>query len=121
MGPLAGRGQVGEVRKSVDAIARASELVYGNLDDFDVVGADRERGAFFPTLLFYAKDPFGDARAARHRGVRSGEHRDAVQARSTTRSSSRRRGRAASSDHSSPPTIAWRATSCSAPRRITAA
>src|SRR6478672_1788530 len=59
MGPLAGRGQVGEVRKSVDAIARSSELVYGNLDDFNVVGADRTRGAFFPALLFYAKDPFG--------------------------------------------------------------
>ena len=59
MGPLAGRGQVGEVRKSVDAIARSSELVYGSLDDFNVVGADRQKGAFFPTLLFYAKDPFG--------------------------------------------------------------
>jgi oxepin-CoA hydrolase/3-oxo-5,6-dehydrosuberyl-CoA semialdehyde dehydrogenase len=58
MGPLAGRGQVGEVRKSVDVIARSSELVYGNVDDFAVVGADRARGAFFPTLLFYSKDPF---------------------------------------------------------------
>jgi oxepin-CoA hydrolase/3-oxo-5,6-dehydrosuberyl-CoA semialdehyde dehydrogenase len=59
MGPLAGRGQVGEVRKSVNAIARSAELVFGNLDDFAVTGADRERGAFFPALLFYAKDPFG--------------------------------------------------------------
>ena len=59
MGPLAGRGQVGEVRKSVDAISRAAELVYGNLDDYPVLGADRQRGAFFPALLFYAKDPFG--------------------------------------------------------------
>jgi oxepin-CoA hydrolase/3-oxo-5,6-dehydrosuberyl-CoA semialdehyde dehydrogenase len=58
MGPLAGRGQVGEVRKSVEAIARETELVYGNLDDFSVIGADRERGAFFPALLFYAKYPF---------------------------------------------------------------
>ena len=40
------------------ARARHAELVYGNLDDFAVVGADRERGAFFPPLLFYAKDPF---------------------------------------------------------------
>jgi oxepin-CoA hydrolase/3-oxo-5,6-dehydrosuberyl-CoA semialdehyde dehydrogenase len=63
MGPLAGRGQVGEVRKSVDAIAKSAELAYGSLDDFAVVGADRERGAFFPTLLFYAKDPFGSSAA----------------------------------------------------------
>ncbi len=59
MGPLAGRGQVGEVRKSVDAIARSSELVYGSVDDFNVVGADRQKGAFFPALLFYSNDPFG--------------------------------------------------------------
>ena len=59
MGPLAARGQVSEVRRSVDAIARSAELVYGALDDFNVVGADRTRGAFFPALLFYAKDPFG--------------------------------------------------------------
>jgi oxepin-CoA hydrolase/3-oxo-5,6-dehydrosuberyl-CoA semialdehyde dehydrogenase len=59
MGPLAGRGQVSEVRKNVDAIARSTELVFGNMDDFNVVGADRTRGAFFPALLFYAKDPFG--------------------------------------------------------------
>src|SRR6185437_3128848 len=52
MGPLAGRDQVREVRKSVDAIARSAELVYGNLNEFPVVGADRARGAFFPTLLF---------------------------------------------------------------------
>ena len=63
MGPLAGRAQVGEVRKSVDAIARSAELVYGNVDDFAVVGADRGRGAFFPTLLFYARDPFGASAA----------------------------------------------------------
>ena len=58
MGPLAGRSQVSEVRRSVDMLARSAELVYGNLDDFNVVGADRKRGAFFPALLFYAKDPF---------------------------------------------------------------
>ena len=57
MGPLASRGQVSDVRKSVDAIARAAELVHGNLDDFAVVGADRQRGAFFPPLLFYAREP----------------------------------------------------------------
>ncbi len=57
MGPLAGRAQVSEVRKSVDAIARGAELVHGNLDDFAVVGADRQRGAFFPPLLFYSREP----------------------------------------------------------------
>ena len=58
MGPLAGAAQVGEVQKSVDRIARVAERVFGRPDDFEVVGADRGKGAFFPTLLFYAKDPF---------------------------------------------------------------
>ena len=58
MGPLAAQTQVREVRKSVDAIARQTERVFGDADDFNVVGADRGRGAFFPTLLFYASEPF---------------------------------------------------------------
>jgi oxepin-CoA hydrolase/3-oxo-5,6-dehydrosuberyl-CoA semialdehyde dehydrogenase len=59
MGPLAGRPQVGEVRKNVEALRRGAELVYGDVDNFEVVGADRARGAFFPPLLFYSGDPFG--------------------------------------------------------------
>jgi oxepin-CoA hydrolase/3-oxo-5,6-dehydrosuberyl-CoA semialdehyde dehydrogenase len=35
--------------------------VYGNLNEFAVTGGDRERGAFFPALLFYARDPFAAA------------------------------------------------------------
>ena len=59
MGPLAGAAQVGEVQKSVDRIARVAERVFGRPDDYEVIGADRHKGAFFPTLLFYDKDPFG--------------------------------------------------------------
>jgi oxepin-CoA hydrolase/3-oxo-5,6-dehydrosuberyl-CoA semialdehyde dehydrogenase len=58
MGPLAGRSQVAEVRKSVDALGRGAELAYGDMENFAVVGADRVRGAFFPPLLFYSADPF---------------------------------------------------------------
>ena len=59
MGPLAGAPQVIEVQRSVDRIARVAERVFGHPADFEVVGADRKKGAFFPTLLFYAKEPFG--------------------------------------------------------------
>ena len=54
MGPLAGRGQVNEVRHNVDQIASDAELVFGNPDRVEVVGADAKRGAFFPSLLFYS-------------------------------------------------------------------
>jgi oxepin-CoA hydrolase/3-oxo-5,6-dehydrosuberyl-CoA semialdehyde dehydrogenase len=58
MGPLAGRGQVREVRHNVDQIASDAELVFGHPDRVDVVGADPTRGAFFPALLFYSEKPF---------------------------------------------------------------
>ena len=58
MGPLAGRGQVKEVRHNVDQIASDAELVFGNPDHVDVIGADPEKGAFFPMLLFYDDQPF---------------------------------------------------------------
>src|SRR3954465_2157801 len=61
MGPLAGRDQVKDVRANAERIGKVTEKIYGDFDAFDVVGADRKKGAFFPTLLFYAADPFGAA------------------------------------------------------------
>jgi oxepin-CoA hydrolase / 3-oxo-5,6-dehydrosuberyl-CoA semialdehyde dehydrogenase len=58
MGPLAGRTQVQDVRTAAERIAGVTERVYGDFDRFDVVGADREKGAFFPAMLFYSKTPF---------------------------------------------------------------
>lgn len=58
MGPLAGRTQVRDVRKNVEALRKAAELVYGDLDRFDVVGADAEKGAFFPPVLLFTARPF---------------------------------------------------------------
>ncbi len=58
MGPLAGRTQVRSVRENVAALRRAAELVYGDLDRFDIVGGDAEKGAFFPPVLLYAARPF---------------------------------------------------------------
>lgn len=57
MGPLAGRAQVGEVGKALDGLRRGAEVAWGG-GDFDVVGADREKGAFFPITLLYDDRPF---------------------------------------------------------------
>lgn len=59
MGPLASRGQVEEVRKSVEALRAAAEVAWGSLDDFSVTGADRTKGAFFPAVLLHCADPLG--------------------------------------------------------------
>jgi len=61
MGPLASRGQVTDVRRNADRIRAETELVFGNPDHVDVVGADARKGAFFPALLFHSESPLANA------------------------------------------------------------
>jgi oxepin-CoA hydrolase/3-oxo-5,6-dehydrosuberyl-CoA semialdehyde dehydrogenase len=56
-GPLASRGQVEEVKKSLRALESAAERVFGNPEQFSVTGADPSKGAFFPATLLYCKRP----------------------------------------------------------------
>ncbi|NRA10811.1 MAG: phenylacetic acid degradation bifunctional protein PaaZ [Crocinitomicaceae bacterium] len=58
MGALATRTQVDRVRESVEQLAKSQEIVFGDLDEFDVVGADKNKGAFFSPILFRNDDPF---------------------------------------------------------------
>lgn len=57
MGPLAGRAQVGDVQRSLDVLRGGADVVFGDGDGMQVVGADRERGAFFPITLLASNDP----------------------------------------------------------------
>ncbi len=58
MGALANRLQVERVRESVERLAQSQEIVYGDLDHFEITGGDREKGAFFSPMLFLNTDPF---------------------------------------------------------------
>jgi oxepin-CoA hydrolase / 3-oxo-5,6-dehydrosuberyl-CoA semialdehyde dehydrogenase len=58
MGPLAGRTQLREVSANAGRLREAAELVYGGPGTLDVVGADPEKGAFFPATLLYGNRPF---------------------------------------------------------------
>ncbi|MEN9969367.1 MAG: hypothetical protein RIR94_1564 [Bacteroidota bacterium] len=58
MGALATKLQVERVRANVDLLAQSQQIVFGNLDDFEVVGANKEAGAFFPPVLFRNENPF---------------------------------------------------------------
>ncbi|SDL09646.1 oxepin-CoA hydrolase / 3-oxo-5,6-dehydrosuberyl-CoA semialdehyde dehydrogenase [Catalinimonas alkaloidigena] len=58
MGALAGRSQVQEVRARVEQLARHTPLVYGDLEQFEVMGADRSRGAFLPPMVLLNPEPF---------------------------------------------------------------
>ena len=63
MGPLAGKSQVREVERSVSRLREDSELVFGGPGTLDVIGADPEHGAFYPSILLYAKQPFAGTQA----------------------------------------------------------
>ena len=58
MGALATKIQVARVRASVEILMASQDIVYGDLDRFDVVGADKNSGAFFSPILFLNVDPF---------------------------------------------------------------
>lgn len=58
MGALINRLQVDRVRASVEKLQDSQKIVFGSLDDFDVIGADKDKGAFFSPILFRNENPF---------------------------------------------------------------
>ena len=58
MGALATRTQVDRVRESVELLAGSQEIVFGDMDNFEIKGGNKEKGAFFSPVLFYNDDPF---------------------------------------------------------------
>ena len=58
MGSLATQTQVERVRENVEILMKSQKIVYGNMDDFEVVGGDKNKGAFFSPILFRNDDPF---------------------------------------------------------------
>ena len=58
MGALATQLQVERVRANVDLLAQSQQIVYGDMDNFEVIGADKNKGAFFSPILFRNNDPF---------------------------------------------------------------
>ena len=58
MGSLAGNPQVIEVSEKINELAKSQNIVYGDLEHFDVIGADKNNGAFIPPILFLNDNPF---------------------------------------------------------------
>lgn len=58
MGALATKMQVDRVRENVNLLAKSQEIVFGDMDHFEVIGANRDTGAFFSPILFVNSDPF---------------------------------------------------------------
>jgi len=58
MGSLAGLQQRKDVLAKIALLKKSTEIIIGDLDNFDVVGADKEKGAFLPPVIFFNDDPF---------------------------------------------------------------
>ncbi|MEY4521924.1 MAG: hypothetical protein RIT10_1109 [Bacteroidota bacterium] len=58
MGALATKTQVERVSASVKQLAESQAIVYGDMEQFELIGATKEKGAFFPPILFRNDQPF---------------------------------------------------------------
>jgi oxepin-CoA hydrolase/3-oxo-5,6-dehydrosuberyl-CoA semialdehyde dehydrogenase len=58
MGSLAGLEQVKEVKEKVAQLSASQKIVFGDVDNFEVTGADKSKGAFLSPILFLNENPF---------------------------------------------------------------
>ncbi|MBK6983492.1 MAG: phenylacetic acid degradation bifunctional protein PaaZ [Bacteroidetes bacterium] len=58
MGSLAGQSQLIEVKEKVEILSKTQKIIIGNFENFDVKGADKNKGAFMPPIIFYNDKPF---------------------------------------------------------------
>ncbi len=57
MGALVSSGQKQDVLEKAAMIGQEAERVFGNPDDFEVIGDDAQNGAFVPPMLFHCDAP----------------------------------------------------------------
>ena len=53
MGALAGNDQKIEVKEKVNELSKTQDIVFGDLENFEVNGGDKNKGAFFSPILFF--------------------------------------------------------------------
>ncbi len=58
MGALAGPTQLKEVIEKVELLSKTQKIVFGSLTNFEVQGADKNKGAFMSPILFLNENPF---------------------------------------------------------------
>ena len=58
MGALVNKDQVQEVKQRVGELTKTAKMVYGNLDEVSVIGANSKDGAFLAPILLREDDPF---------------------------------------------------------------
>lgn len=57
MGALASKDQVKDVLEKINILKKSQKIVIGNLDEYEVVSADKNKGAFLPPIVFLNEKP----------------------------------------------------------------
>lgn len=57
MGALVSKSQQQEVQRRIEQLLQSSQIVYGDLENFEVIGADKNKGAFLSPVLLRNDDP----------------------------------------------------------------
>lgn len=60
MGALASKIQLKEVKEKVEQLSRSQKIVIGDFEKFEVKGADKNKGAFMPPIVFLNEKPFAN-------------------------------------------------------------
>ncbi|MBL7771949.1 MAG: phenylacetic acid degradation bifunctional protein PaaZ [Chitinophagaceae bacterium] len=58
MGPLAAVSQRNDVLEKIQELKQTQEIIIGSLEDFEVKGADKHKGAFLAPIVFLNSNPF---------------------------------------------------------------
>lgn len=58
MGSLAGKSQLLEVKEKVELLSKTQKIIIGDFEKFEVKGADKNKGAFMPPIIFLNEKPF---------------------------------------------------------------
>jgi oxepin-CoA hydrolase / 3-oxo-5,6-dehydrosuberyl-CoA semialdehyde dehydrogenase len=58
MGALAGHSQLQEVKEKIEILSRCQKIIIGDFEKFEVKGADKNKGAFMPPIIFLNEKPF---------------------------------------------------------------
>ena len=58
MGSLAGKAQLLEVKEKIEQLSKTQKIVIGDFEKFEVKGADKNKGAFMPPIIFLNEQPF---------------------------------------------------------------
>lgn len=57
MGSLASKDQVKDVLEKIEQLKKSQKIVIGNLEDYEVISADKNKGSFLPPIVFLNEKP----------------------------------------------------------------